>query len=148
MQLIARMKPIRLIAACVLGFGMSACTGLTPLEPTTYSLRLGTLWTYPPLPVTSPDTVAINADFDVSFETTGGGCTKVGTTTVTMADSRTAELRGYDNFIVSSAVCTADLRSLTHHATLRFGQTGAATLHVIGASGDSTITITKTVVVR
>jgi len=142
------MKPSRAISICILVSGLAACTGLTPLEPTTYALRLGTLWTYPPLPVTSPDTVAVNTDFDVSFETTGGGCTNAGTTTVTMADSRTAEIRGYDYFVVGPAVCTADLRSLSHQANLRFGQAGTATLHVIGASGDSTVTVTRIVVVR
>jgi hypothetical protein len=133
------------IAVCIAGLGLAACTGL--FGPT-YALRLGYLETYPSLSVTVPDTVAVSTDFDVSFHTSGGGCTEVGTTKVAMVDGRTAEIRPYDYFEVNPQACTTILQFFPHYARLQFGQAGTATLRVIGASGDSTITVTRTVVVR
>ena len=124
---------------------LAACAEL--LGPT-YAPRLGQLATFPSLSITAPDTVAVNTDFDVSLTTSGGGCQKVGSTTVAMVDGRTAEIRPYDWYEVKPSACTTIYKIFPHYARLQFGQTGTATLRVIGMNGDSTLTIPKTVVVR
>jgi len=139
------MKSIRLIAGCLLVLGLSACSTL--FGPN-HALRLGVL--EPPAAplVTVPDTVAVSTDFDVSVRTSGGGCNDIGTTEVTMVDDRTAEVRPWDYVQLNAKVCNAIYKLFNHHATLRFAKTGTATVRVIGQSGDSTATITRTVVVR
>jgi hypothetical protein len=135
----------RTIAVCSVVLGLSACSAL--FGPN-YALRLGVL--EPPAAplVTVPDTVAASTDFDVSVRTSGGGCNDIGTTEVAMVDERTAEVRPWDYAQVNAKVCTAIYKIFNHHATLRFANTGIATVRVIGQSGDSTITIARTVVVR
>jgi len=139
------MKLIRLMAVGVWGLGLAACSEL--FGPN-YALRLGVL--EPPAAplVTVPDTVAASADFDVSVRTSGGGCNDIGTTEVTMVDNRTAEVRPWDYAQVNAKVCNLIYKIFNHHATLRFAKTGIATVRVIGQSGDSTVTIARTVVVR
>ena len=99
-------------------------------------------------PIAIPDTVSAKTDFTVSFYTDGGGCTKVGNTTVSMLDGHTAEVRPYDERQVNPSACTTELRFLPHSATLQFGQPGTGTVRLISAHNDSTITIARTVVVR
>ena len=112
-----------------------------------YSSHLGQIdTTFKPISV--PDTVAANSDFTVSFYTSGGGCDRDGNTAVTMADARTAEIRGYDERQTNATACVTILSFYLHTATVRFAQTGGATVRVIGASADSTVTYSRVVVVR
>ena len=132
------------IGACVLGLSLAACAEI--LGPM-YSSKLASI-DESFSPVTVPDSVTARTDFVVSFNTVGGGCTRVGDTQVSMVDSRTAEIRPFDLHQVNATMCTTDIRFLLHTATLQFDQPGIATVRLIGAFNDSTKTITRTVVVR
>ena len=63
-------------------------------------------------------------------------------------DSRTAEIPAYDDYEVNPQACTTILQFFHHTATLQFGQAGNGTVRLIGAYNDSTVTITRTVVVH
>jgi hypothetical protein len=114
----------------------------------TYRSQLGYIDQTFPSPISIPDSVAAKTDFTVSFRTSGGGCMKQGDTEVMMIDSRTAEIRPYDDRVVNPTSCTANIEFYSHTATLQFAQSGNATVRLISAYNDSTITITRTVVVR
>jgi hypothetical protein len=134
---------MRKTAVCVVVLGLAACAGL--FGPV-WASRLGSIdQTLGPVAV--PDTVAVNTSFLVSFTTSGGGCHRMGNTQVTMVDSRTAEIRGYDDYQVNPSVCNAIQYHFHHTATVRFAQAGISTVRLIGAYNDSTITITRAVVV-
>jgi hypothetical protein len=135
-------KVTRAVAGCVIAFGVAACTAL-----------FGPTWAYQPGSIAIgsivvPDTVTVRTDFMVTFNTQGGGCTKAGYTKALFLDNLTVEIRPYDSYQVHPSACTTILAIYPHAMALQFGQTGIATLRLIGAYNDSTITITRTVVVR
>ena|ERR1019366_699117 len=137
-----RSKRFAIVAMCSL---VAACASIVgPID----ALGLGFIVNDSAQPVTVPDSVTASTDFLVSLETSGGGCNRVRNTQVTMVDSRTAEIRPYDYFPVNTPQCPANLLFIHHTATLRFGQPGTATVRLIGQYNDSTITITRTVVVH
>jgi hypothetical protein len=123
------------LAACAELFGPVWATRLGSIDQTMGHLMV-------------PDTVAAGNAFVVSFQTDGGGCNRMGDTQVTMVDSRTAEIRGYDDYQVNPSTCTTILYLFKHTATLQFAQAGISTVRLIGAYNDSTITITRSVVVQ
>jgi hypothetical protein len=138
-------KSIRFALAFGLVILISACGEI--FGPT-YRSQLGYIDQTFSQPISIPDSVAAKTDFTVSFRTSGGGCMKQGDTKVAMIDSRTAEIRPYDDRVVNPTSCTANIEFYSHTATLRFAQSGNATVRLISAYNDSTITITRTVVVR
>lgn len=95
------------------------------------------------------DTVALNSSATIVVPTAGGGCVREGDTEVAVA-GLAADVRPYDLFPTNPGViCTADFRELRHTATLRFTQTGRATVRVHGRSrADAALVVTRTVVVR
>ena len=127
---------IAMTAACGDIFGVTWVSQLAIIDQTFAS------------PISVPDSVDAKTDFTVSFSTDGGGCMKGGDTKVTMIDSRTAEIRGYDSRIAHPSSCTANLAFYLHTATLQFAQSGIAVVRLVGAYNDSTITIARAVVVR
>lgn len=138
-------RRLSIITACLLGSGLAACTELSGPQ---YALRAGAFDpTIGPL-VTMPDTVAASSTFDISVATTGDGCSKSGTTDVTIVDDFTAEIRPYDYAEVNPKICTLILNIYDHHATVQFAKAGIATVRLIGQSGTGTSIITRTVVVR
>jgi hypothetical protein len=135
-------KVTRAAAVCILAFGLAACTEL--FGPT-WASRIGSIVNGT---LVVPDTVAAGATFVVTLNTSGNGCAKAGYTTTLMVDSLTAEIRPYDYQQVNPSACTTIQASFLHADSLQFRRTGIATLRVIGAYNDSTITTTRTVVVR
>jgi hypothetical protein len=135
---------------------VSAChepTRSTPLMfVPQWSLELGQIEVGDPHePIAVPDSAATGADFVVSLWTSNGGAAcyiREGNTQVTMPDSATAEIRPYDEVIVNTDQCDEVGRLVQHLAAVRFGQPGIATVRLIGQSGDSTLTITRTVVIH
>lgn len=135
-------KPMRATSLCVLGILLTACAEL--FGPT-WGTRIGSIISGT---IVAPDSAAVGADFTVSLKTSGGGCNKAGYTTSTLVDSLTAEIRPYDYYQINPSACTLILATFLHATTVQFPKAGIATLHVIGAYNDSTITTTRTVVVR
>lgn len=127
---------VAMTAACSEIFGVKWVSQLAFIDQTFAS------------PISVPDSVDAKTDFTVSFSTDGGGCMMAGDTKVTMIDSRTAEIRGYDSRIEHPTACTADLKFYLHTATLQFAQSGSAIVRLVGAYNDTTITIARPVVVR
>lgn len=136
------MKVTRAAAVCILAFGLAACAEL--FGPT-WAPRIGSIVDGS---LVVPDTVAVGAAFVVTLHTTGNGCAKAGYTTTMLVDNVTAEVRPYDYHQVNPSACTTIQATFLHATPVQFGHAGIATLHVIGAYNDSTITTTRTVVVR
>jgi hypothetical protein len=131
--------------------GVLAVLGLTAcyeIFGPVWATKLGSIMIDSATSIVIPDSVAVSTDFTVSFQTGGGGCDRAGTTEVKVIDSRTVELRPYDEYQVNPPSCTANILFFRHTATLQFDHTGIATVRLIGAYNDTTKTITKTVVVR
>ena len=99
--------------------------------------------------VVLPDTIAVNGAATIVVPTAGGGCVREGDTEVAVS-GLAADVRPYDYFPTDpGTVCTADFRELRHTATLRFTQTGRATVRVHGRTRpDRAVVVTRTVVVR
>ena len=135
---------MRKTAVCIVALGLAACAEL--FGPV-WATRLGSI-DQTLGHVTVPDTVATNTNFLVSFTTSGGGCDRMGNTQVTMVDSRTAEIRGYDDYQVNPSACVSILYLFHHTSTVQFAHAGISTVRLIGAYNDSTITVTRTVVVQ
>ena len=136
------MKVIRVAAAVVFAFGLAACAEL--FGPT-WGTRIGSIVDGS---IVVPDTAVVGANFVVTLTTRGGGCNKAGYTQILMVDSVTAEVRPYDYYEINPSACTTILASFGHAAPVQFGHAGTATVRVIGAYNDSTITATRTVIVR
>lgn len=135
-------KVPRATAVCILGFGLAACVGLFGPR---WGSRIGIIVDGS---IVVPDTASVGANFVVTFTTSGGGCTKAGWTETRLLDSLTAEIRPYDYYQIDPSACTANLAHFPHAAPVQFGRSGTAAVRVIGAYNDSTITTTRTVIVR
>lgn len=137
---------------------MPACHEPTGPDPTNFlphwALELGHIMVgRPPFSPTAPDSAAAGAAFVVSLWTSNseGPCFLYrGNTQIAMPDSSTVEIRPYDKVLVNPPGGACDLvgRSVQYLTAVRFGQPGIATVRLIGRSGDSTVTITRTVVIH
>lgn len=99
---------------------------------------------------TAPDTVLINANFNISVTTFGGSCdTKGPTDVLAMADGST-DFRPFDvTEIRDDRSCPVETQSFTHTGTLSVSQAGPKTITLRGRdwSGVST-SRTKVVIVK
>lgn len=104
---------------------VGACGILGPDTET----RIGDLYIYIPeeLVIVVPDSVAVGQEFTVVVHTRGGGCIKFHSTRVDM-DGNVATITAYDTFTLGVKVCTADIASISHEATIRFTRRGQATI--------------------
>jgi len=81
--------------------------------------------------VAAPAVVTRGLAVEVSVGTLAGGCTRTIARTETKVSGTLAEIRPY-NETQRADWCTGDLIVLTHTASIRFDETGAATVRVIG----------------
>lgn len=86
---------------------------------------------------TVPDTVAINADFQVSVLSYGGGCESKGPTNLSVLSNGTAELRPLDLTELGEVACTQEIKTFTHSGTVRFTSTGSHDITVFGRDADN-----------
>ena len=99
-------------------------------------------------PVSGPDTVQRGASFTLVVKTFGSSsCTRPAGADVAVS-GLTATVIPMDSVVTGDAICTADLRSFPHNATLVFGQPGEATLIVVGRGAKGDTSITYPIVVR
>ena len=91
--------------------------------------RIGDLYAYgsEDYAIMVPDSVAVGQEFTVVVHTRGGGCIKFHSTRVDI-DGNVATITPYDTFILGSRVCTANIDSIRHEATIRFMKRGQATI--------------------
>jgi hypothetical protein len=105
-----------------------------------------------PMFVQIPEVVDRGTDFEVAVRSFGNGCVDQGDTEVSVAGG-VGEVRPHDIFVTHmprNFACPDILRVHLHRATLRFDQSGAATIRVRGRSqpGDTPLVIERTVQVR
>lgn len=87
-------------------------------------------WGSPPR-ITIPAEAAVNKPVTVVIETSGGGCTRKGTTTVAYSRKR-VDLRPHDIFPAPGTICILLLRLHRHEVTLKFARPGRVTVNVHG----------------
>jgi hypothetical protein len=77
--------------------------------------------------------VAVNGrDVTVRVTTYGGGCTARGWTDVSVS-GLTADIRPFDYVAPAGTICTMQLLSFIHEASIRFDRSGLATLRIHGS---------------
>ena len=83
--------------------------------------------------VLMPETVGVNENFQITIMTFGSGCERAGDTGVILTAAGAA-IMVYDFTTAAdpSVMCTAEIKRLTHTATLRFSKPGKALLQVWG----------------
>ncbi len=136
---------VRCICVLSAGFALAGCSELFGPAYASHFASVDT--TFSPI-VTMPDSAAADSSFVVSFKTGGGGCDKVGNTTVTMVGTATAVIRAYDQTQTNASACNAIAYLFAHSAPVRFARIGMDTVRVLSASGDTGIAYTRTVVVH
>lgn len=133
---------VLLLAALAVG-----CAG-GPLEPGPQA-RPGVISFYDqPVVATAPDTALAGTPFTVRVRTYGGGCLSEGETDVVVTGSE-ALVQPLD--IHSGAeVCTDELRTFDHEATVVVAEVGTARIIFRGAEqpGDAPFSVVREVVVR
>ena len=102
-----------------------------------------------PIVVDAPATASVSIPFDITVRTYGGSCIDQGDTEVSVTGLR-ADIRPYDHFVTHLPpryACPDILHVYTHRATVRFDQSGTATVTVHGRvrPGDAAIAVQRTV---
>ena len=95
-----------------------------------------------------PATVAAGSPFAVEVTTYGGGCVSEGYTQVSLT-GRSAIVTPWDRNS-GGEICTLELRSFRHSATLRFDERGIATVTIRGmrVPGDEPVQFDRHIVVE
>jgi hypothetical protein len=140
------MRILRLLA-CTSLFAAAACPGITGVTGR---------WERQPAYVVDgqearvgvPARVNAGADFQVNISTYGGGCHRQGDTEVSVSQgTRTVDVSPFDEVNVEAGVCTQELKTFSHTATVRFEQPGTAVVRVHGVrlQDRAPVTVTRTV---
>lgn len=96
-----------------------------------------------------PETIEANKDFQITIITTGNGCVSADETGVVLNDM-SADVFVYDLTTAThpGIACTMILKQLTHTATLRFTNSGEATIRIWGREQGGNSPFGKPVVVE
>ena len=143
---IMTMRSLLLAAALTLAAGCGITYADFDSEPRPGVIDLGA----PDAPqVVVPQEVRAGVPFTVRVTTFGGGCVDKGFTEVT-AGAGEADVRPYDFHPTDeNAVCTRELRSHLHEATVRLEQPGTGTVRVHGVRmrDNEPVTVARTITI-
>jgi hypothetical protein len=100
--------------------------------------------------VEAPESVAVGEEFEVKITTSGGGCERIGDTSVLLTET-SATVLVYDFTAATrpGVACTMIFKQMPHIAKLRFTKPGTATIRIwgrrmgVGAPPEGTPTVVE-----
>lgn len=119
------------LLACAFASALTACTATDPLNPRARDEASLIIFYSDTSRISAPDTVNRGTEFEISFQTFAGGCTRAIARTDTAISNNVIRIAAFDRSS-GDAACTRDLLLLRHAVRVRLNVQGPATIRVVG----------------